>query len=117
MGGKSATRKGNRYNHEVVQFLKGCGWDGAERLVAGESADRGDVTGVDGWVIECKNHKTLRFGEWCDELPAKIKAAGARHGVVIAKRARRETYESYAVMPLHSFIYLIQKEQSWNRTI
>lgn len=93
-------RKGSEWERTVVNFLSDWFPTIERRYGAGAEKDRGDLQGIPFTVIECKDHKTLKLGEWLDRLDEQMDNAGAFRGVVIAKRSRKPVSEAFAVMPL-----------------
>ena len=91
-------RKGTAWESEVVKFFSRY-FPAVERRVAGNQKDKGDLLGIPFTVVECKDHKELKLSQWTDRLWEQIENAGAVHGVVIVKRARKTVSESYAVLP------------------
>ena len=100
-------QKGTRYESEVVEFLRYNGFPYAERRALSGAQDKGDISGVLDWVLECKNHKEISLSEFVDEAITERENAGAKYGAAIVKRARRGVAESYVVMPLYQFVRLI----------
>jgi len=67
-GGIGPRRKGASYERDVVNWLRGNGYPNAERRIMGMSDDRGDITGVPGVVIECKNQQRIELGSWFTQM-------------------------------------------------
>lgn len=100
--------KGSNFERAVVNFLSDY-FPTIERRLAGSNKDRGDLQGLPFTVIECKNTKELRLGEWLDRLNEQMDNAGAFRGVVIAKRRNKQVSEAYAVMPLVLWAQLMKE--------
>ncbi len=80
----------------------------AERRIAGAHLDKGDIAGVNGVVIEVKNHRRLDLSAWIKELEVEIKNDKAWTGVVLHKRiGKGDVGEWYATMPAKLWIELI----------
>jgi hypothetical protein len=79
-------RKGTAWESAVVAFLAERGFPYAERRALAGAADKGDVTGIPGVVIECKSQNRQSLAEWLDEADVERDNAGARVGVVWFKR-------------------------------
>ena len=80
---------------------------GVERRALAGAADRGDIGGVPGLVVECKNVRTMSLGVWVDEARAEAANAGEPYGVVVHKRARvAAAEEQFVTMPLGMFLQL-----------
>ena len=69
--------------------------------------DRGDIRGVPNFTIECKNEKTLRLGEYQDELAVEMANNSTRFGAVLVKRRNKSAAEAYAIMPLAQLTEII----------
>ncbi len=83
----ASKQKGTAWESRVVQYLRECGWQGAERRALSGAVDKGDIIGIpDGPVIECKSAARHALAEWLDEATAERDNANARHGVVWFKR-------------------------------
>jgi len=62
-------RKGSQYERDVVKWLISMGYPCAERAYgAGRHDDVGDIDGIDGVVIECKNEKRINIPGYLKEL-------------------------------------------------
>jgi len=100
-------RKGSAFELEVARFLQGAGFPHAERAYgAGRQDDRGDIDGLPGLVIECKNHKTHDLSGWLDEAERERNNARADYGVVVVKRRGKAAAKAYAVLTLEDFARL-----------
>jgi len=102
--------KGSQYERDVVQYLKETGHRWVERAYgAGRQDDRGDITGLPGWVLECKNQKALDFAGWMGEAERERANADAEYAVVVAKRRLKPTSASYVVMTLEQFSRILRE--------
>lgn len=99
-------RKGSGFERDVAKYLSQW-FPYMERRQAGTFADRGDLDGLPGFVVECKNHATLRPAEWLDRLAEQMENGRARFGVVIVKRRGKQPQDAYAIMPLHLWAQLV----------
>jgi len=101
-------RKGHAAELAVVKWLREHGIN-AERLQAGTHADKGDVTGILGVVIEVKDRKAHSWHEYFEKLRMQIVNADAYTGVIIAKRPGiTDVSEWMAVMPAIEWLALIE---------
>ena len=99
--------KGDGFERLIVKYLQSQGIN-AQRTRAGWTADRGDISGVRGLVLECKNHKSPDLSGWVKELEHECDNAGAEAGVIIHKRHRyTEARDQYVTLPLHMFVRLL----------
>lgn len=106
--------KGTLFERQVVEYLQANGFPQAERRALAGSNDRGDVSGIDGWVLEVKNHARMELAEWMDEAWREAANAGSSapgHTVdaaVIHKRRMTSTAGSYVTIPLWLFTLLLR---------
>lgn|GEM_PF-3184002 len=100
--GSMSRRKGATYELEVVHYLRAQGWDGAEKSNrTGWEPDRGDIDGLVGVIVECKNHAAMTLSTWVDQLDASILRTNANVGLVIHKRKGIvDVGRHYATMPV-----------------
>jgi hypothetical protein len=104
--------KGSQYERDVAKYLRANGFPEADRRYgAGVREDKGDIVGVPGFAIECKNQRTITLSQFLDEAIIEAKHARARFGVAVIKRRNRPTAESYVVMSLDQFAQLIREKQ------
>lgn len=104
----ASRRKGAAYERDVVAHLRAKGRPHVERRIAGMAADRGDVTGWPGVVVECKNRKAIDLAGFVDQLAGEIAEAQAETGVVIVKRAGiADVGRHYAVLTVDGWLALM----------
>jgi hypothetical protein len=102
-------RKGDSFERLIIEYLRSEGYT-VDRTRAGWSDDRGDIHGIEGVVLECKNHKTLAIPAWLEELRIEMVNAGCDMGAVVHKRrGSQEGGEQYATLPLKLFIKLLRE--------
>jgi len=89
-------------------------WPYAERRRLSGAADKGDI--APGGVppvpiaIEVKNAKTLNFSGWLKEAEEERKNAGAKYGIVIAKRrGYTDAGKWYAMMDGDTLVALLKE--------
>jgi hypothetical protein len=100
--------KGSTFERAVAAYLQTHGHREAERAYgAGRPDDRGDIAGVAGWVLECKNHARFELAAWCDEAVAEAKNARAPRWAVIHKRRRKGVADAYVTIDLATFAELV----------
>lgn len=104
MNGKAARRKGYTYEHDVVKYLQSTGLD-VQRIRPGYHDDVGDIMGLPNWVLDCKNHRTWKFGEWMDHIHSKDPE---KFHALIVKRPQRSVHQGYVVMELSEFARLLR---------
>lgn len=83
--------KGTAAETAVVNYLRGQGFPHAERRALAGSADRGDVAGLIGTVIEVKDCARVELSAWVDEANREADNDHAQIGVVWHKRRRKSS--------------------------
>lgn len=101
-------QRGTAWETAVVRWLNDHGFPYAERRTLAGTADKGDITGIPGVVLECKNTKSISLAQFIDELEVEMSNARADLGaVVIKRRGTTNVADAYAVMPMRIFARLI----------
>ncbi|MFE7659660.1 hypothetical protein [Streptomyces celluloflavus] len=104
----AAKRKGTAWESAIVRALREHGHPHAERRALGGAADRGDVAGLPGVVIEAKASTHLELASWIAELDAEMANDGADLGAVWHKRRGKSSpLDGYVTMPGHVFLRLL----------
>lgn len=107
-----ARAKGTLGENGVVNYLKEHGFKYAERRALAGSNDKGDVAGINGIVIEVKNHKTYKISEWIKETEIEKENASADFGILIVKPngvGVSNTRKWWAVMTLEDVAALLKQ--------
>jgi predicted lipoprotein len=107
----ASKKKGTAWESQVVAYLQEHGQPYAERRALNGSADKGDVSGIPGVMIEAKNEKTVTLGSYLDEVKVETANAGASIGVVVVKRRSRGPGDAYVLMPLSQFASMISDDE------
>lgn len=103
-------QKGSKAEREVAAYLQANGYKYAERRLAGDSNDKGDIAGVNGVCFEVKNQARMDLAGWIEELKVEIINSKADTGAVIHKRkGKTDVGEWYATMPVAVFVELIKR--------
>lgn len=99
----ASRRKGTAWETAIVAALRDNGWPHAERRALAGAADKGDVAGIPGVVVEAKAAKAITLAAWADELAAEVTNAAADIGVLwVKRRGRTSPLDGYAVLaPTH----------------
>ena len=101
--------KGSAYERSISDYLNSCGFT-TERTRVGWADDRGDIHGISGFTIECKNHKTMALAGWVSELIVECGNAGTAVGAVVhKKRGVTDAGEQYATLPLRMLVQLLKE--------
>ena len=104
-------RKGSAWERDTKDWLNSKGFTYAERAYgAGRHDDVGDIRGINGVVIECKNEKTLRLPQYLRELEVEMVNAKAITGAVfIKKRGTSNVSDAYVVMTAEIWANLLKQ--------
>lgn len=91
--------KGTAWETAVVNALTKDGHRGVERRALQGALDKGDIAGIHGVVIECKNAQRIDLAGWLDEAEAERINAGAWLGAVWFKRkGKTDPMDGYVLM-------------------
>ena len=99
-------QKGTRWETEVTRYLEQY-FPGVERRVLVGPLDRGDISGVPGWTIECKNTNTSLWGPFMDEAERERVNCNAEFGLLVVKRRMKPVSRAFAVLPLEDMAALM----------
>lgn len=106
--GNPRRAKGTRFERLIVDYLGDELPHEVERRVQGGSQDRGDIAGVPGWAIECKNHRKMTLAKWVDEAATEAANAEVDHYAVVHKRrGKGHARDQYVTMPMSVFVRLL----------
>lgn len=102
---------GTAWEVQAVTYAQAQGFPLDRRALAGRR-DLGDLMGLPGWVIGCKNEKTMRLGMYMNELDTQkenmVRRGGVQRaeliGVELIKRRNHSTGRAYAVMEYDDLI-------------
>lgn len=107
----SAKKAGTSWESEIVKTLIDYGFPHAERRRLSGAADRGDIAGVPGVVIEAKNTKGHDLAGAVDEANVEALNASARIGVAwLKRRGKSSPLDGYVCMDGATFLRLLQEE-------
>jgi hypothetical protein len=108
-------RKGTKFESEVCEYLRLRGFEVERRALTG-TQDKGDIAGIPGWIIECKNQNSSNWAEWMDETEAERRHAGANYGLLVVRRRMKSIERAYAVLPLRDAVEAIMADEHWRAT-
>ena len=98
--------KGTSFETLVVNYLRSF-FPYAQRSHTSPTGDCGDVTGVDGLVVQCKNQARDCLSLWITDMLKQRTCAVARFGIVVHKRKGfAAAADQYVTMPLWMFCEL-----------
>ena len=105
-------RKGDAFEREVVRVLRENGHPHAERtLRLGAHEDYGDIAGVPGFHIECKDQARIELGAWLKLATLEAWRIDSRPvPVLVIKRRQQAAERAYTVLELARFAQLIADE-------
>lgn len=82
-----SARRGASFERTVRDYLRSLGFP-AERIPAGMTHDRGDISGIPGWTIEIKSYSNVQraVSDGLADLEVEQANADTPHGLVVVKR-------------------------------
>lgn len=92
-------QKGTAFESACRDYLKGF-FPHCERAPLWGGADRGDLLGVPGMVIQCRNRKMMDLAGAVDDAKAQAANNGSGVPVAIIKRRGMPVARAYVVMEL-----------------
>ena len=102
--------KGTAFETLIVDGLRDMGWPYAERRAQRGTRDGGDIAGIPGVVIECKNAARVDLAGWLREVEEETGNAGADIGAVVHKRkGTRNPAEQYVLLDFGTFCQLLHE--------
>lgn len=105
----ASKRKGTAWESAIVAYLRDKGFTYAERRALSGSADKGDLTGVPGIVVEAKSVSRLDLSGWLDEAEQERDNAHADIGIVwIKRRGHTSPGRAYAVLSGDDLTWLLK---------
>ena len=104
-------RRGAQWETDVVAFLKANGFPAAERRVREGAKDRGDIAGIPGVVIECKNEARINLPGYLREAEAERVNADAAIAPVFVKRRGKGVKDGYMVMDIETGVWMLRHMQ------
>ena len=108
-----AKAKGTAAESAVVAYLRDHGWPNVERRAGRGELDAGDIAGLEGVVVEVKNHARLELAAWLDEAVRERTNARATIGVVIHKRkGTTDVGQWYCTMTTREFAVMLHAAQA-----
>lgn len=91
-------RKGTAAESAFVKFMVEHGFKYVERRSLKGKADRGDISGLPGVVIEIKSGSRLAIPEWLKELEIEMVNDGSDEGYLVIKPKRKGKVEDWWVI-------------------
>jgi len=106
--------KGTRGENLVIEALHRAGFKYAERRALNGINDKGDITGIPGWVFEVKFHDSYagKLSGWVEEAEEERVNAKADYGVVWHRRKGKGSAEDWFVtMSGKQFLEMLKEIQ------
>lgn len=102
----NSRRKGADWERAVVAWLQGYAWPLARRAATpAEDQDLGDVVGIPGVSLDCKNGKVMTINPWMDQLDGIAGRSDASIAALVIKRPRRtDPARAFVVADLEMFL-------------
>lgn len=91
-------RKGTAAETAFVNYMNDNGYPAVERRALQGKADRGDISGLAGIVIEIKSGSRLSIPEWLKELEVEMVNDGSTEGYLIIKPKGKGKVEQWWVI-------------------
>lgn len=108
-------QKGTAWESAVTRWLRLNGYRSAERRALTGTKDRGDIAGVRGLVISCKNVLKFNLEEWVREAKQQalhqdehdgLEPGTTEYVVFIKRRGRSDPGRCYAVLEIEDYVNL-----------
>lgn len=93
-------QKGTAFETAVTRLAREFGFPNAERRALAGNLDKGDILLCPGVIVECKAYATFSDAQvmlWLGETERERQNAGADHGFLVVKRARKPIEHSWAI--------------------
>lgn len=104
--------KGDRWERDLVSFLKAEGFPHATRLRQ-TGRDVGDLTiGSPFWALEAKDDKSLSPWAMASQAEREASHAGKPFGVALRKSPRRGPGEAVVLMTMATWVRLVKYMES-----
>ena len=110
-------QKGYSFEKEATDYFRDNGFKQAARTRSGSDKDRGDISGVGSWVIQCKNRKNVALPAWWRETEEQAKNHYTRNYCLLIKRWRKPISDAYAVVPFRLFVKLLRENRELKREL
>jgi len=110
-------QKGTMAETAVAEYLKKT-WPAVERRTLGGSNDKGDIAGVPNCVVEVKNQRTYKIGEWLKETETERRNAGTDYGILVVKPVGigvSRTQDWWAIVSLDTITKLLRELEDAKR--
>lgn len=104
----ASKRKGTAWESAIVRYLIERGRPAVERRALSGTADRGDIAGIVGVVIEAKSCKAMQLAAWLDEALVEQANDGADYAAVWHhRRGKGSPGDGYVTMTGEQWLRLL----------
>lgn len=108
----ASKRKGTAAETAIVNYLRAMGFTQVERRALNGTADRGDIAGIPGVVIEAKNCARQELAAWVSEAEVERDNDNASLGVVWSKRrGKGHPADWFVTMSGRQFAWVLRELQ------
>ena len=105
----ASKQKGTAFENNTVDGFRAAGFYNVERRALHGTNDQGDLAGIPGVVIQCKNDKRHDLSGWLRELYAQMDNANADLGaIVFKKKGTTDPGRQYVLTDAAMFMQLLK---------
>ena len=94
---------GRAWENAVKELFKSRGFTDAERRRQRGTKDAGDLSGISGLMVECKDEKSISLAQYMKEVADQPDFDYDELGIAAVKRRKKGVEDGYAVVPLGWF--------------
>ena len=114
----ASKQKGTAWESACAKYLRLNGFRSADRRALAGVRDRGDLTGLPGFVVSCKSVARFLIGEFIDEARAQAKNQDEFEGnpekpnmcvVFLKRRGFSDPGRSFAIMEIRDYVELMKR--------
>jgi O-succinylbenzoate synthase len=95
----SNKRRGDDFERKVAGVLWTYGFETHRMLRTGGHDDHGDIVGIPGVFVECRNRARLELAQWIDATRADAQRLG-QHPIVVFPRRGKSITQAYVLTTL-----------------
>lgn len=107
-GGSAPRRAGTKFESACRDFIQTWGFPHCERAPLWGGHDRGDLLGIPGFVIQCRNTARLDLAGAIDDAKTQAANNGSGRPVAIIRRRGTSVAGAYVVMELCDWLEVIR---------
>ena len=100
--------RGTHWETQIINYLNNAGFDAERRALSG-ALDRGDISGVRGWVLEAKNVNAMTLASFVDEAEVERINDDVPYCAVWAHRkGKASPGDGYVIMSGRMFLEVLR---------